>query len=75
VPGGPRLPGGERRKASQRRSRATTVPPASVAIPWRVGDKVHWRDRVGVYRRDVGGEQAEIIIGYRVYLVRRDALR
>jgi hypothetical protein len=70
-----RLPGGEVRKASQKRSRQAGVLPARIEIPWRVGDKVRWRDRAGVYRRDVDDEQAEIVLAERVYRVRRAELR
>ena len=38
---------------------------------WRVGEAVRWKDRAGVFRRDVGdGEDAEIVIDKRVYRVR-----
>jgi hypothetical protein len=37
---------------------------------------VRWRDRAGTYRRDTGdGEHVEIVIGERVYRVRRAELR
>jgi hypothetical protein len=48
-----RLPGGEMRKASQRRARPAEVRTISLKVPWRAGDKVRWRDRAGVYRRDI----------------------
>jgi hypothetical protein len=66
-----RLPGGEPRKASQRTkvrvgSRPTTITPA-----WRAGNAVRWKNRTGVFRRDVGdGERAEIVIAERIYRVR-----
>jgi hypothetical protein len=38
---------------------------------WRPGDRVRWRDRIGVFGRDVGdSEHAEIVIGDRTYRVR-----
>src|SRR5947209_17164206 len=38
---------------------------------WRSGDEVRWRDRIGVFRRDVGdSEHAEIVIADRTYRVR-----
>ena len=45
------------------------------AIPdtrlWCPGDRVRWRDRIGVFRRDVGDSQhAEIVIADRTYRVR-----
>ena len=65
-----RLPAGEPRKASQRRTRR--VAPSKVVTPvWRPGDKVRWRDRVGDFQRALGdGEHAEIRIADRTYRVR-----
>jgi hypothetical protein len=38
---------------------------------WQPGDRVSWRDRIGVFRRDVGdSEHAEIVIADRTYRVR-----
>ena len=70
-----RLPGGEMRKASQKRSRRADALPARVEISWRPCDRVGWRDRAGVYRRDIDEEHAEIVIAERVYRVRRAELR
>jgi hypothetical protein len=70
-----RLPSGEPRKASQKRSRQAGAPPVHIEIPWRSGDRVQWRDRAGVYRRDVDEEHAEVMIAGRVYRVRRAELR
>lgn len=71
-----RLPGGEVRKASQRRARPAEVHTIRLEVPWRPGDRVRWRDRPGVYRRDVeDGEHAEIVLAERVYRVRRAELR
>jgi hypothetical protein len=71
-----RLPGGEVRKASQKRSRQAGVLPARIEIPWRPGDRVRWRDRAGVFRRDAGDEEhAEVVIAERAYRVRRAGLR
>ena len=68
-----RLPAGELRKASQRRSRRAA--PAKVQIHltrlWRPGDRVRWRDRTGNFLRDAGdGEHAEIVISDRIYRVK-----
>ena len=41
----------------------------------RPGDKVQWRDYVGVYLRDADDDQAEIDIAGRVYRVSRAELR
>jgi hypothetical protein len=71
-----RLPGGEMRKASQRRARPAEVRTISLEVPWLAGDKVRWRERAGVYRRDVeDGEHAEIVLAERIYRVRRAELR
>jgi hypothetical protein len=72
-----RLPSGEPRRASQKRTRPAAPKLIQVAeIPWRAGDKVRWRDRAGTYRRDTGdGEHVEIVIAERVYRVRRAELR
>jgi hypothetical protein len=65
-----RLPGGERRKASQRHSRPAAPLPLINRL-WHPGDRVRWRDRIGVFRRDVGDrEHAEIVIADRTYRVR-----
>ena len=38
---------------------------------WHPGERVQWRDRIGVFRRDVGdSEHAEIVIADRTYRVR-----
>ena len=61
-----RLPGGEQRKASQKRSRVAALP-VRIEVPWRAGDKIRWRDRAGVFRRDVeDAEHAEIVLAERV---------
>jgi hypothetical protein len=71
-----RLPSGGPRKASQKRMRPAAPKPIQIEIPWRPGDRVRWRDRAGVYRRDVeDGENAFIDIDGRVYRVRRAELR
>jgi hypothetical protein len=66
-----RLPAGEPRKASQRRTRRVAPLQARISRVWRPGDQVHWLDRIGVFRRDLGdGEHAEIVIADRTYRVR-----
>ena len=70
-----RLPAGEPRKASQRRARRAAPLLARMRPVWRPGDKVHWRDRTGDFRRDLGdGEHAEIVIAGRTYRVRIEDL-
>ena len=64
------------RKASQKRSRRGSAAPIRVEIPWRAGDKVRWRERGGLFWRDVGdGEHVEVDIGGRMYRLRRAELR
>ena len=71
-----RLPSGEPRRASQKRTRPAAPKPLQIEVPWHPGDRVRWRDRAGTYRRDTGdGEHVEIVIGERVYRVRRAELR
>ena len=72
-----RLPGGEPRKASQRNKRNVSSSCGAKLTPtWRLGDRAHWNDRIGTFRREVGdGEHAEIVIGGRVYRVRIAELR
>ena len=63
-----RLPGGEPRKASQRRTRQGEQLPTRISRRWRAGDRVRWRDHDGVFKRDLGdGENAEVLIGERLY--------
>lgn len=66
-----RLPGGEPRKASQRNARRAGATPTRIIPVYRPGDPVRWKERAGVFRRDVGdGEHAEITLGERIYRVR-----
>jgi hypothetical protein len=66
-----RLPGGQPRKASQRHSRRTAPLQPRISRLWRPGDRVRWRDRIGVFHRNLGdNEHAEIVIGERIYRVR-----
>jgi hypothetical protein len=69
-----RLPGGERRKASQR-NRPVQAASSKVQIAWRAGDPVKWKDRTGLFYREVGdNEHAEIAIAERVYRVKLSEL-
>ena len=70
-----RLPGGEQRKASQKRARRAAVLPVRIDIQWTAGDRVKWRDRAGVFRRHVDDEYAEVAIGERIYRLRKAELR
>jgi len=66
-----RLPGGEPRRASQRKSHRAVQAPARIEPNWRPGDQIRWKGRSGVFRRDLGDdEHAEVTIVERVYRVR-----
>ena len=70
-----RLPGGAPRKASQRKTRRAGSVPARITPTWQPGDRVRWKGRDAVFRRDVGdAEHAEIVIGERVYRVQTQDL-
>ena len=69
--GGQRLPAGEPRKASQRRTRRAAPSQVYVSRVRHPGEKVRWRGRIGDFQRDLGdGEHAEIMISDRTYRVR-----
>ena len=70
-----RLPGGEIRRASQRRSRPAAAPVTAIRPTWRPGDRVQWRDRSGSYLREAGDGLADIDIAGRTYRVQRAELR
>lgn len=70
-----RLPSGEPRKASQRKSRPAAPVTVRISPERRAGDPVRWKGRAGVFRRAVGDdEHAEIVIAERVYRVRNSEL-
>ena len=73
--GATRLPGGEPRKASQKRSRRAGPPPTHMMPQWRMGDRVRWQDKVGLFHRDLGDGNAEVTIANRTYRVRIGDLR
>ena len=70
-----RLPGGEPRKASQKRSRRGEALPTRIAPQWRAGDRVRWQDKAGLFHRDLGDGNAEVMIANRAYRVRSGDLR
>jgi hypothetical protein len=70
-----RLPGGEPRRASQKRTRRAGPPPTRMMPQWRVGDRVRWHDKAGVFHRDLGDGNAEVTIVNRTYRVRIGDLR
>ena len=70
-----RLPGGEPRRASQKRTRRAGPPPTRMMPQWRMGDRVRWQDKTGHFHRELGGGHAEVTIANRVYRVRIAELR
>jgi hypothetical protein len=67
-----RLPGGEVRRPSQRRSRraarpTTVVPPAVPHL--KAGDAIRWKEYHGYFLEPVGGDAALILIGRRKWKV------
>jgi len=70
-----RLPGGEPRRASQRRTRQVGAPATRIMPQWRLGDRVRWHDKTGQFHRDLGDGNAEVTIANRVYRVRIGDLR
>jgi len=71
--GGTRLPAGEPRKASRRRTRRGEPLRTRITPQWRIGDRVRWQDKAGLFRRDLGN--AEVTIANRAYRVRIADLR
>ena len=74
MPGRARLPGGEQRKASQRRTRRPSLSRTIIEPTWRAGDKVYWNGYTGTFLRDTADSQAEVLIGTRKYLIARGEL-
>jgi hypothetical protein len=70
-----RLPGGERRKASQRRVGHASLATVWVTPDWPPGARVAWQGRVGMFLRDADDDQVELMIGSRTYRVRRAEVR
>jgi len=71
-----RLPGGEPRKASQKRTRRAGTAPTRLTPTWTFGDRVRWGGRLGSFVRDIDdGVHAEIRIEQRLYRVRLTDLR
>jgi hypothetical protein len=70
-----RLPPGEPRKASQRRTRRAAPLQARMSRAWRPGDVVHWGDRIGNFDSYLGDSvHAKIVIADRTYRVRVEDL-
>jgi hypothetical protein len=70
-----RLPSGEPRRASQRHTWHAAPAPTAIESSWQPGAKVIWQGYRGSYLRDAADGQAQILIGMRIYLVRRADLR
>jgi hypothetical protein len=70
-----RLPAGEPRKASQRRSRRGQAVPVQISPQWQIGDKVRWHEKAGTFGRDLGDGNAEVTIDSRTYRVRISDLK
>ena len=70
-----RLPGGARRKASQRRVWHAPAPTAWVTPTWQPGARVAWQGRIGMFLREADDDQVELLIGSRTYRVRRAEVR
>ena len=70
-----RLPGGSRRKASQRRVWHSSAPTAWVTPAWEAGARVAWQGRIGLFLREADDDQTEVLIGSRTYRVRRAEVR
>ena len=70
-----RLPGGARRKASQRRVGHAPAPTAWITPTWQPGAKVAWKGRIGLFLREADDDQVEVLIGSRTYRVRRAEVR
>jgi hypothetical protein len=70
-----RLPGGARRKASQRRVWHAPAPKAWVTPTWPPGARVAWNGRVGMFLCEAEDDQVELLIGSRTYRVRRAEVR
>jgi hypothetical protein len=71
-----RLPSGEPRKASQKRTRRAGAVPTRGTSQWGMGDRIVWGGRVGSFLRELSdGIYAEIRIEQRTYRVRIAELR
>ena len=71
-----RMPGGNQRKASQKRSRPAAPKPVFAGPSWGAGARVQWQHHTGTYLRDAADEGlAEILIGQRTYRVKKVDLR
>ena len=71
-----RLPGGARRKASQRRVwHAPPAPRCGSRRPGRRAPGSRGKGRIGLFLRDADDDQVEVLIGSRTYRVRRAEVR
>jgi hypothetical protein len=51
------------------------MPPTRITAQWRLGDRVRWHDKAGLFHRDLGDGDAEVTIANRVYRVQIGDLR
>ena len=66
-----RLPGGEPRRPSQRRTRGAGAVQPRINPRWQYGDRIRWGGQLCSFGRDLeDGTHAEIRIGHRLYRVR-----
>jgi hypothetical protein len=49
--------------------------PSRVPPQWRIGDRVRWQNKAGLFRRNFGDGNAEVTIANRAYQVRIADLR
>jgi hypothetical protein len=49
--------------------------PTRMTPQWRLGDRVRWQDKAGLFHRDLGEGNAEVTIANRAYRVRIADLR
>jgi hypothetical protein len=49
--------------------------PTRITPQWRLGDRVRWQDKAGLFHRDLGEGNAEVTIANRAYRVRIADLR
>jgi len=65
-----RLPGGEPRRASQRRTRQVGTPATRITPQWRLGDRVRGRIRRGISTAISATAMPKWTIANRVYRMR-----
>jgi hypothetical protein len=56
-------------------ARRAGPPPTRMMPQWRMGDRVRWQEKAGLFHRDLGDGNAEVTIANRAYRVRIGDLR